>query len=140
MTTSRPADVRGRDDGRGLGGWGSPALVLGVIAAGTAWVVGWVGVVAGLTAVVIGFIGARKAFRDPQRSGGAALAGLALGIVGLVWGLAVVVPTLVGSGEFGAGLTLDECMAQANGQQEQRMCASQHLEEYRARFPGRTDT
>lgn len=136
MTTSRPeASPTGRDGRRGLAGWGSPALVLGVIAVGTAWVLGWVGVVAGLAAVVVGFIGARKAFRDPDRSGGAALAGFALGLVGLIWGLAVVLPPLFGAGSFGEGLTLDECMAQANGQQEQRMCATQHLDEYRARDP-----
>jgi hypothetical protein len=27
-------------------------------------------------------------------------------------------------------------MAQAKGQQEQRICATQHLDEYKARFPG----
>ncbi|MCD2188332.1 hypothetical protein [Actinomycetospora soli] len=139
MTTSRPADVSRDREGRGLGGWGTPALVLGVIAVGTAWVLGWVAVVAGLAAVVVGFIGARRAFHDPERSGGAALGGLALGLVGLIWGLAVVVPALLGNGTFGEGLTLDECMAQANGQQEQRMCATQHLDEYRARFPGRAN-
>jgi hypothetical protein len=45
-----------------------------------------------------------------------------------------VVPGLLGIGTFGEGLTLDECMAQAQGQQEERMCASQHLGEYRARY------
>jgi hypothetical protein len=139
MTTSRPADAGDgaaeSSPGRGIEGWGTPALVLGVIAAGTAWLFGWVGIVVGLAAVVVGFIGARKAFHDPDRSGGAALAGLVLGLVGLVWGLAIVVPTLLGVGTFGEGMTLDQCMAQAKGQQEQRMCASQHLDEYRARFP-----
>jgi hypothetical protein len=143
MTTSRPADAgdgaaAGSPPSRGLEGWGTPALVLGVIAAGTAWLFGWVGVVVGAVAVVVGFIGARKAFHDPDRSGGAALAGLVLGLVGLVWGLAIVVPTLLGVGTFGEGMTLDQCMAQAKGQQQQRMCASQHLDEYRARFPGST--
>lgn len=144
MTTPRPAGpadpaAEGPTSSRGLAGWGTPALVLGVIAAGTAWLFGWIGIVAGLAAVVVGFVGARKAFRDPDRSGGAALAGLALGLVGLVWGLAIVVPALLGVGTFGEGLTLDQCMAQAKGQQEQRMCATQHLDEYRARFPNRNN-
>ncbi|GAA4829775.1 hypothetical protein GCM10023201_16730 [Actinomycetospora corticicola] len=137
MTTSGSADVS--SERRGIAGWGTPALVLGVISVGSAWVLGWVGVVAGLAAVIVGFIGARRAFHDPERTGGAALGGLALGLVGLIWGLAVVLPALLGTGTFGEGLTLDECMSQANGQQEQRMCATQHLDEYRARFPGRAN-
>ena len=143
MTTSRPAGPADPDAGRstprkGLEGWGTPALVLGVIAAGTAWLFGWVGIVVGVAAVGVGVIGARKAFHDPDRSGAAALAGLVLGLIGLVWGLAIVVPALLGIGTFGEGMTLDQCMQQAKGQQEQRMCASQHLDEYRARFPAST--
>jgi hypothetical protein len=144
MTTPRPAGpaepaTGDATQGKGLAGWGTPALVLGVVAAGSAWLFGWVGIVAGLAAVVIGAIGARKAFHDPERSGGAALAGIALGLVGLVWGATIVVPSLLGIGTFGEGMTLDQCMGQAKGQQEQRMCATQHLDEYRARFPGSTD-
>lgn len=141
MTTSRPAgpDSGGSATGRGAQGWGTPALVLGVVAAGTAWLFGWVGVVAGLLAVVLGFVATRQAFHDPDRSGGAALAGLVLGLVGLVWGAAIVVPSLLGVGTFGEGLTLDQCMQQARGQQEQRMCVTQHLDEYRARFPDRNN-
>ena len=145
MTTPRPAGpadpaAGGTGTGKGLEGWGTPALVLGVIAAGTAWLLGWVGIVAGLAAAVVGFIGTRKAFRDPERSGGAALAGLVLGVIGLAWGLAVVGPALLGIGTFGEGMTLDQCMAQANGQQEQRMCATQHLDEYHARYPDRNNS
>ncbi len=144
MTTSRPAgpadpEAGGSTPGKGLAGWGTPALVLGVIAAGTAWLFGWVGMIAGLAAVVVGFVGARKAFHDPDRSGGAALAGLVLGLVGMVWGAAIVIPALLGIGTFGEGMTLDQCMAQANGQQEQRMCATQHLDEYNARYPDRNN-
>jgi hypothetical protein len=145
MTTPRPAgpaepEAGGSATGKGLEGWGTPALVLGVIAAGTAWLLAWVGIVAGLAAVVVGFIGARKAFHDPDRSGGAALGGLVLGLVGLVWGLVIVVPAMLGIGTFGEGLTLDQCMQQANGQQEQRMCATQHLQEYQTRFPDRNNS
>ncbi|HEY2195678.1 MAG TPA: DUF4190 domain-containing protein [Actinomycetospora sp.] len=144
MTTPRPAGpadhaAGGLTKGKGLEGWGTPALVLGIIAAGTAWLFGWVGMIVGLAAVVIGFVGTRKAFHDPDRSGGAALAGLVLGLIGLAWGLAIVVPAQLGIGTFGEGLTLDQCMAQAKGQQEQRMCATQHLDEYHARFPGSTN-
>ncbi len=61
-------------------------------------------------------------------------------MIGLAWGLAVVVPALLGIGTFGEGMTLDQCMAQANGQQEQRMCATQHLDEYHARYPDRNNS
>ena len=33
--------------------------------------------------------------------------------------------------------TLDECMRQAINEKEQNICKSQHLEEFRARYPGR---
>lgn len=119
-------------------GLGTPALALGVVAAGTCWL-GWPGIGVGVVALAVGFVGARRAFHDPERNGGAALAGAVLGLVGLVVGAWLVVPALLGVGTFGEGLTLDECMAQAKGQQEQRMCGTQHLDEYRQRFPGRTD-
>ena len=148
MTTSEPVRPEPRSRGgrrdesprpsreRALEGLGTPALALGVIAAGISWL-GWPGVGVGLAAVVVGFIGARRAFHDPARNGGAALGGLALGLVGLAVGLWVVVPGLLGTGTFGEGLSLDECMQSAQGQQQQRICASQHLDEYRARYPGR---
>lgn len=163
MTTSEPVRPEPRSRGRrrdeprrpgrarAVEGLGTPALVLGVIAVGVAIrpalfgpadqssVLAWVAVGAGLVAIVVGFVGARRAFHDPARTGGAALGGLALGLVGLAVGLWLVVPGLLGIGTFGEGLTLDECMHSASGQQQQRICASQHLDEYRARYPGRLD-
>lgn len=115
------------------GGLGTMALALGLVAVGTCWL-GWPGVVLGLLAVVAGFVVSRRAFHDPERSGAAALSGLVLGLIGLVVGAWIVVPGLLGIGTFGEGLTLDECMGQAQGQQEQRMCASQHIDEYRTRY------
>jgi hypothetical protein len=88
----------------------------------------------GLAGVVVGFVGSRRAFHDPHRSGAAALGGFVLALVGLGVGAWLVLRGLLGVGTFGEGLTLDECMAQAHGQQQERMCASQHLDEYRARF------
>jgi hypothetical protein len=121
----------------------SVALVLGLLAAGTAlsgalftgrdWL-GWAGIALGLLAIVPGFLGSRRAFHDPERSGGTALGGLALGVVGVAVGAWLVVPVLFGFGTFGQGLTLDECLAQSQGQQQERMCASQHLDEYKARY------
>lgn len=139
--TATPRETRDDTDRRG--GMGTLALALGLIAAGTCWVgllpgwpwmLGWIGIVLGLVAIGVGFVESRKAFHDPHRSGGAALTGLALGLIGLVIGAIIVVPVLFGVGQFGAGLTLDECLAQAKGSQEERMCASQHLDEYKARY------
>ena len=125
MTTSTTRDR--------AGGLGTLAFALGLLALGTCWL-GWPGVVLGLAGVIVGFVGSRRAFHDPERNGGMSLSGLALGLVGLVIGAWLVVPGLLGIGTFGEGLTLDECMTQAQGTQEQRMCASQHIDEYRNRF------
>ncbi|TDQ47301.1 hypothetical protein EV188_11346 [Actinomycetospora succinea] len=142
MTSAPPparesADPRERDGGLGTG-----ALSLGILAVGTGlsgliwdtdWL-GWLGVALGVVGVVVGFVGSRRAFHDRHRSGGASLGGFVLSLVGLVVGAVLVVPGLLGIGTYGEGLTLDECMAQAQGQHEERMCASQHVDEYRARF------
>lgn len=138
-STTAPA----RDERADGGGLGSVALALGLLAACCAlsgalfanreWL-GWTGIVLGLVAVVPGFVGSRRAFNDPERSGGAALGGFALGVVGVAVGAWLVVPALLGLGTFGQGLTLDECLTKAQGQQEERMCASQHLDEYKARY------
>ena len=140
MTSAPPPAREDRNQREGIG---TLALALGLIAAGTGltaalwsgmdWL-GWPGGALGLVALVVGFVGARRAFHDPQRNGAAALGGFVLGLVGLIVGAWLVVPGLLGIGTFGEGLTLDECMAQAQGQQEERMCASQHLGEYRARY------
>jgi hypothetical protein len=113
---------------------GAPALVLGVLAAGTCWT-GWAGVVLGLFAVAAGYLGARRAWKGLATDGAASLGGLALGVVGLVVGVVVVWPTLFGTGNFGDGLTLDQCLQQANGAFQMHMCKSQHIAEFNQRFP-----
>ena len=147
--TSAPPPARASVDPRERdGGLGTGALALGLLAVGTGisgaiWDVdwlAWLGVAFGVIGLVVGFIGSRRAFHDPARSGGASLGGFVLALIGLIVGAWLIVPGLLGIGTFGEGLTLDECMAQAQGQQQERMCASQHLDEYRARFgdPGGT--
>jgi hypothetical protein len=115
-------------------GMGTPALVLGLLAAATCWT-GWAGVVLGLPAVVAGFLGARRAFRNLATDGAASLGGLVAGLVGLVVGAVIVWPTLFGTGGFGDGLTLDQCMAQSTTAREMHMCKSQHLAEFNERYP-----
>lgn len=115
-------------------GMGTPALVLGLLAAATCWT-GWAGVVLGLPAVIAGYLGARRAFHDLATDGASSLGGLVAGAVGLVVGAVVVWPTLFGSGGFGDGLTLDQCMAQSTTAREMHMCKSQHLAEFNQRYP-----
>jgi len=115
-------------------GMGTPALVLGLLAAATCWT-GWAGVVLGLPAVVAGYLGARRAFRDLATDGAASLGGLVAGLVGLVVGAVLVWPTLFGASGFGDGLTLDQCMAQSTTAREMHMCKSQHLAEFNQRYP-----
>lgn len=115
-------------------GMGTPALVLGLLAAATCWT-GWAGVVLGLPAVVAGYLGARRAFRNLATDGASSLGGLVAGLVGLVVGAVIVWPTLFGTGGFGDGLTLDQCMAQSTTAREMHMCKSQHLAEFNERYP-----
>lgn len=116
-------------------GAGTPALVLGLLGVGTCWT-GWAGLLLGLTAVVAGVLAYRRVRAGLATDGAESLAGLGLGAVALAVGVTVVGPTL-GSAEagFGAGLTLDECLARAATAKEQHMCKSQHLAEFNHRFP-----
>jgi hypothetical protein len=113
---------------------GTPALVLGLLAAGTCWT-GWAGVVLGLFGAAAGYLGARRAWNGLATDGASSLGGLTLGAIGLVVGVVVVWPTLFGTGNFGDGLTLDQCLQQANGAFEMHMCKSQHITEFNQRFP-----
>ncbi|MFC5065437.1 hypothetical protein [Actinomycetospora atypica] len=115
-------------------GLGVPALVLGLLAAATAWT-GWAGVVLGLFGVAAGYLGARRAWKGLATDGGPSLGGLALSAIGLVWGGVVVSQTLFGSGTFGDGLTLDQCLAETTSSFEMHMCKSQHITEFNQRYP-----
>ena len=115
-------------------GMGIPALVLGLLAAATAWT-GWAGVVLGLFGVAAGYLGARRAWKGLATDGAPSLGGLALSAIGLVWGAVVVSQTLFGSGTFGDGLTLDQCLAQTTSSFEMHMCKSQHITEFNQRYP-----
>lgn len=120
------------------------APVLGAMALVSAWT-GWGGLALGLLAVVVALAalarvrGRRDVGPHPRRR---PLAGLALGVVAVGIAVAVEWSTLVGAVtylETGGVRTLDECMRQAQNEKEQHVCKSQHLAEYRARYPGRLD-
>ncbi|GAA4926115.1 hypothetical protein [Actinomycetospora succinea] len=116
------------------------APVLGAMALVSAWT-GWGGLALGLVAVAVALVAfARLRGRDLSRRG--PLAGLALGLVAVVIAVAVEWSTLAGAVtylETGGVRTLDECMRQAQNEKEQHVCKSQHLDEYRARYPSEID-
>jgi hypothetical protein len=132
---ARPAETEAPDAvPERRNGMGIPALVLGLLAAATAWT-GWAGVVLGLFGVAAGYLGARRAWKGLATDGGPSLGGLALSAIGLVWGAVVVSQTLFGSGTFGDGLTLDQCLAETTSSFEMHMCKSQHITEFNQRYP-----
>ena len=127
-TASSPADQPGGygpPPGR-PGGYGSPAaakrngfgvaaLVLGILALLLSWtVVG--GVLLGIAAIVFGVLGRGRAKRGEADNGGLALAGLVLGVLGLLAAAALVIAGAAffsqNSGSFG---DLTSCLEQAQG-------------------------
>jgi len=91
------------------------ALVLGILAVLLCWtVVG--GVLLGLIAVVLGAVAASRARRRVAAGRGMAIAGVVLGLLGLVLSVALV---FIGFSLFNSsgGKTLTECIQNADGDQ-----------------------
>jgi O-antigen ligase len=117
------------------------ALVVAVMALVSSWT-GWGGLVLGLVALVAALV-ALVRVRSGRAVGRAKpLVALVVGLVALGVGTAVEWPTLESAVTYlhaSQARTLDECMRQAINEKEQHVCKSQHLAEYRARYPGRLD-
>jgi hypothetical protein len=106
----------------GFGGHGSPkngfgiaALVLGILALVTCFtVVG--GILLGLAAIVFGVLGRGRAKKGLADNGGMALAGLILGLLGLLASVAIAaaVGSVLSRGDFG---NLTECLESAGQDQ-----------------------
>lgn len=111
------------------------ALGLGAVGVISSWT-GWGGIVLGLLALLLAAISLWLA-----RHGGVrrlqALAGTVLGVAALVIGLVIEWDTLFGTDEahFGVGLTLDQCMADADTAKLQHLCKTQHLDEFMKLYP-----
>ena len=139
--TDRPAPEPGVD-GRSAGtGAGTVALVLGVMALVSAWT-GWGGIVLGVVAVVAALVGLARVRAGRAAGRGRPAVALALGLVAVAIGVALEWTVLAGAVTYlhsSQVRTLDECMRQAVNEKDQHVCKSQHLDEYRARFPGRLD-
>ena len=102
----------GAQGGRRRNGLGIAALVLGVLALLTGLVV--IGGLLGLVAIVLGFLGRGRVKRGEADNGGMALAGIVLGVLGIVLaGLALAAGfSLLNSDEFSS---YTECARSADG-------------------------
>ncbi|MCD2187551.1 hypothetical protein [Actinomycetospora soli] len=129
------------DTGAGATGAATFALVVAGMALVSAWT-GWGGMVLGLVALVAAVVALMRV-RSGRASGrGKPLAALGVALIAVVIGTTIEWPTLESAVTYlhaSQARTLDECMRQAINEKEQHVCKSQHLDEYRARFPGRLD-
>ena len=144
--SASPADPdsagHGPDD-RPAGATGAAtfALVVAVMALVSSWT-GWGGLALGLVALVAAVVALMRVRAGRAVGRTKPLVALVVGLVALVIGTAVEWPTLESAVTYlhaSQARTLDECMRQAINEKEQHVCKSQHLDEYRARFPGRLD-
>ncbi|WP_018333548.1 hypothetical protein [Actinomycetospora chiangmaiensis] len=143
-STSSAAPETVPDDGSGgSGATGAAtfALVVAAMALVSAWT-GWGGMALGLVALVAAVVALMRV-RSGRASGrGKPLAALGVALIAVVIGTVIEWPTLESAVTYlhaSQARTLDECMRQAINEKEQHVCKSQHLDEYRARFPGRLD-
>ena len=102
----------GQQGGRRRNGLGIAALVLGILALLTGLV--FIGGLLGLIAIVLGFLGRGRVKRGEADNGGMAIAGIVLGVIGIVLaGLALAAGlSLLNSEEFGS---YAECARSAGG-------------------------
>ena len=98
--------------GQARNGLGVAALVLGILAALTGFFV--IGGLFGVVAIVLGFLGRGRAKRGEATNGGMALAGIILGVIGVLLTAAVIAIGASFLGEFG---TLSECLSSAGQDQ-----------------------
>lgn len=115
------------------------ALVVGGMALISAWT-GWGGILLGLVAVVGAVVALMRVRAGRTRGRWRPMVGLGMAVVAVVIGTVIEWPTLQSAVTYlhtSQVRTLDECMRQAINEKEQNMCKSQHLEEYRARYPDR---
>jgi hypothetical protein len=105
-------------------GVGIASLVLAIVALLSVWTV-FVAVVLGPAAVVVGIIGRGRVKRGTANNGGVAIAGIALGALAIIVGVAFIPIYTVVWKDVGGGDYID-CIQKANNDrlQEQR-CADQ---------------
>ena len=117
----------------GLGVTSLVLAILGLLAC-VFIVTGWIGAFLGLIAVILGFIGRRRVKRGEANNGGVAIAGIILGFLAILAGIAVTVILVVGFLKIG-GDDFVECMDRAGSDQaEQQECADQFQRNLEDRF------
>lgn len=117
----------GHDPGRRpRNGFGIAALVLGILAVLSGFL--FVGALFGIAAIVLGVLGRGRAKRGEATNGGMALAGIVLGVVGILFAAlaAFGIAQLVGTEEFS---NLTECLENAETREEQLECQRQFEEQ-----------
>jgi hypothetical protein len=113
-----PAPVQPRN------GFGIASLVLAVVALLSVWSV-FAGVILGLVAVAIGFLGRGRVKRGIANNGGVAIAGIVLGTLAVVVGLAFIAVWAMIWKEASGGDYIS-CMEKAGSNQvQQQQCADQ---------------
>jgi hypothetical protein len=108
-------------------GLGITSLVLAIVGLLSVWVpfVNIVSIVLGLVAVVIGFLGRGRVKRGIANNGGIAIAGIVLGTLAIVVGLAFIALWMTVWKDVGGGDYID-CMQKAGADQfQQQRCADQ---------------
>jgi hypothetical protein len=108
-------------------GLGIASLVIAIIGLLSVWVpiVNIVSIVLGLIAVVIGFLGRGRVKRRIANNGGVAVAGIVLGALAIVVGLAFIALWTTVWRDVGGGDYID-CMQKAGSDQlQQQRCADQ---------------
>ena len=114
-------------------GLGIASLVLAVIALLCVWSV-FVAVVLGLVAVVVGFFGRGRVRRGTANNGGVAIAGIVLGGLAIIVGLAFIAIWTAVWKDVGGGDYID-CMQNAGRDQiQQQRCADQFRENVQDRL------
>ena len=104
-------------------GWGTAALVLGILGVLTCWtLVG--GILLGLLAVVFGFLGRGRARRGEASNGGSALAGLILGVIAIA-ASASLIAFYLSIANSKEGQQLQDCADAATSQAAADACAQQ---------------
>ncbi len=114
-------------------GVGVAALVVGIIALITTFSVAG-GIALGFVAVILGFVGRARAKRGEATNGGVALAGIILGVIAIIAGLAFIAFWVGLFNEVGAGAYFD-CLQQAGQDRDKvEMCSDQFRQSVENRF------
>ncbi len=105
-------------------GLGTASLVLAIVALISFWTV-FVAVVLGPVAVVIGFLGRGRVKRGSANNGGVAIAGIVLGALAIIAGLAFIPIYTVVWKDVGGDDYLDCIQKADNNRLQQQRCADQ---------------